>query len=76
VLYIVCGCGVVAGVIITLGIHFKSQRSHMKNSRQTKENTCLPKILTLKVPNLATQKQHEIISKLEKYPLVQYETAV
>ena len=74
VLYIVCACGVLAGAVIALGAYIRSKCSDERNSELTKENTCLPRILTLKSPNIAAHKQ--LISKLEKNPLVQYETAV
>lgn len=63
VLYIICVCSLLAGVIMALGIYVRSKCSDESEPRLIKPNTCFPKI-------------QGVIPEFEKRPIAQYETAV
>ena len=72
VLYIVCVCSLVSGVIIALGIYLRSQQQ--SEQRSVQENTCLPKILRLKYSSMHCQDESTL--DIERKPVAQYETTV
>jgi hypothetical protein len=61
---------------MALGIYVRSKCSDESEPRLIKPNTCFPKILKLKSPNIGQQEIQGVIPEFEKRPIAQYETAV
>lgn len=68
VLYIICVCDVVAGVLMALGIYIRSRCPNESESQPTKDNTYLC--------NHSKDTQHEVVLVCEKKAIAQYVSAV
>ena len=77
VLYIVCVCGLTAGVTMALGIYVSSHPLDTSELQPAEDSTtCLSKIVKIKCHNIGARIQQEILPGSEKQAMMQYETTV
>ncbi|XP_028407594.1 monocarboxylate transporter 8-like [Dendronephthya gigantea] len=78
VLYIVCVCCLVAGVIMAFGIYVSWQTLDRSELRPGEDDTtmCWSKMLKMKCYNINGRIQQDILSRSEKQAMMQYETTV